>query len=116
MEPCELPVVIAMRMVFVSFTTGLRRRPGGADFAADTELDAVGRWTARTICGYASLHHACASLSQDEVKREVNRVMPDYDLLSLILRGEAMAALDGCQVVGLTPTGDERDRLIPWLL
>ena len=79
--------------------------PGGADFAADTELDAVGRWTARTICGYASLHHACASLSQDEVKREVNRVMPDYDLLSLILRGEAMAALDGCRVVGLTPTG-----------
>ncbi len=90
--------------------------PGGADFAADTELDAVGRWTARTICGYASLYHACTSLSPEEIEREVSRVIPDYDLLTLILKGEVMAALDGCRVVGLTPTQDERDRLIPWLL
>ena len=42
--------------------------------------------------------------------------MPNYELLTSILRGEAMPALDGCRVFGLTPTRDERDRLVPWLL
>jgi hypothetical protein len=99
----------------VSFLVGCDRAERGGVDPTDSEIGAVGAWTAEILYRYTLLATVASSDDARFRTPQAERTFDGYELIGQVLAGEKVCALCGPECVGLDPTLEEAEKLSAWL-